>query len=89
MDTEPRIIPPDEARQEFDALATFLHPTKRERLRRDIAHTAAVLGEQRQAVLDLHRSDADGRCISCYVWSADVPENWPCPTARALGVSGE
>lgn len=51
----------------------------------DLAHTAAVLGEQRGAALALHQAGATGNegtyCTGC----ADY---YPCQTARALGVAG-
>lgn len=82
--TAPRIVPPEEARQEFDALATFLHPTERERLSRDLAYTAAVLGEQQEAALGIHTGDHfcsdETGLIS---WEQEMG---PCPTAAALGV---
>jgi hypothetical protein len=57
----------------------------------DLAYTAAVLGEQREAVLALHTgagvrrvtpwSDTEERyCEPCNV-------SYPCPTARTLGVT--
>jgi hypothetical protein len=56
----------------------------------DLAYTAAVLGGQREAVLALHARDRFGTCEVCM--TDDEAEEWyratyPCPTARALGVT--
>ena len=56
--TEPRIVPPKEAREVLASI--FIQSTARSRRRvtaldRDLAHTAVVLGEQRDAVLALVR----------------------------------
>lgn len=57
---EPRIVPPDEARAYRDRLAalkpgerTFISTPPRPL---DLAHTAAILGEQREAALALHHA---------------------------------
>lgn len=122
----PRIVPPEEAREaeRGEIALTRGHYVA-------LAHTAAVLGEQRKAVLALHRPwyDAAGArqehlltvpwdeapaghvcriggnwptcdreeeehavlaCVECCA-SSDEGERgylfWPCPTARALGVT--
>lgn len=69
---EPRIIPPAEAREWREWSTPF---------ERDLAHTAAVLGEQREAVLALHRAGYKN------LWCEQDGSSYPCPTARALGVS--
>lgn len=85
----PRTVLPEEAR----ALVKMFHPTAPCTLReRTLAHTAAVLGEQREAVLSLHApygSPALGGpwCEHCS-GDMDPEEPYPCPTARALGVTG-
>jgi hypothetical protein len=81
--TEPRIVPPGEARALVDELALDLTRPGAVYMT-DLAHTAAVLGEQRAAVLALHAgshwcSDANGR--------AYVDQDHFCPTARVLGVT--
>lgn len=49
----------------------------------DLIYTAAVLGEQREAVLKLHAPIGVPRSGPVCPW-CDV--RYPCPTARALGV---
>ena len=65
---------------------------------RDLAHTAAVLGEQREAALALHTrrgqsgffdvgyGERDHCCNECGSLG-EYGAEWPCPTARALGVT--
>jgi hypothetical protein len=70
--------PPDQANADLIAAAP------------DLAHTAAVLGEQRKAALSLHQPerttndfgdhDLPDRCCCCFA-------PYPCSTARALGVT--
>lgn len=82
MASDPRIIPPEEARRLMDQGDRPIYDGKVTRL--DLAHTVAVLAEQRAAALALHRH---------YHWCTDplgraVSYSGPrCPTARALGVS--
>jgi hypothetical protein len=75
--SEPRIVPPEEARDALGGVRPYGLTY------RDLVHTAAVLGEQREAAL--HRHEGEHWC------TGEVgPEFWrlPCPTARALGVTG-
>jgi hypothetical protein len=56
----------------------------------DAVFTAAVLGEQREAALRLHGWDPEGpttggECPTC--GDERGPLDYPCPTARALGVT--
>jgi hypothetical protein len=63
--SEPRIVPPEEARDlvEVAERVGYIAPSKR----RDLAHTAAVLGEQREALLEFHRLLGEKA-------GADIPE---------------
>lgn len=74
--SDPRIIPPDEARQHGGAGYQFV---------RDLAYTSAVLGNQREAVLALHRPMGEG-ATEPWCWECDG-QIYPCRTARALGVT--
>ena len=84
---EPRIVPPGEARHLYDAADTAMDvwdksPQKLAAAAFDLAHTAAVLGEQREAALTLH-PNVQGYCPICQTRF----QVYPCPTARALGVT--
>ena len=77
--SEPRIVPPEMVKAIAAGVYTL---SRREYI--DLAHTVAVLGEQREAGRALHRgshwcSDANGR--------AYFDRDHTCPTARALGVT--
>lgn len=80
---EPRMVPPDEAlamAQEASLpLRARSHADDDEAIR-DLAHTAAALGVQRDAVLALH-TPTDG-----VEWCRECRHSAPCPTVRALGV---
>ncbi len=94
----PRMVPPDEARALGPALVGALGWDTLSQVKRnavlDLAHTAAVLGEQREAVLALHRTESYTfltgrilvRCCTCND-EAGKPEVWPCRTAQAMGVA--
>lgn len=89
---EPRIVPPDEAQEYLAAQDELsLHfPRLLVQIVADLAHTAAVLGEQRDAALDIHRGfhwcfNAERHQAYTYDETSDVLG--PCPTARALGVT--
>lgn len=80
--TEPRIIPPEEARRLMDQGDRPIYDGKVTRL--DLAHTAAVLGEQREAALALHTGHhwcANAERTGVYTYG-DL--GGLCPTARAL-----
>ena len=92
--TSPRIVPPDEARKltaealvgyDFnESMAVTLVV-----MAPDLAHTAAVLGEQREAILALHK-EYEGHCrVCCFDESSDGVEFWeyPCPTVQAFEVT--
>lgn len=73
----PRIVPPEvRARDGVDG-----HDCIRVEAYVTLSDRARVLGEQREAVLALHRS-LNGVCGECDGWP-----DWPCPTARALGLT--
>ena len=78
--SETRIVPPDEARE---AERGEIQLTRGHYFA--LAHTSAVLGEQREAALALHSE------IHWCTDGGDEPKLWaswnPCPTARALGVT--
>ena len=80
----PRIVPPGEARKIAERFALYQAPPLGEMVP-DLAHTAAVLGEQRDAVLALHEGltyESPAGLTICET----CDEVYPCPTARALGV---
>ena len=78
---EPRIVPPEEARRISDQYARFVRHDPSEERVLNLAHTAAVLGEQREVALTLH-PNVQGYCPICQTRF----QVYPCPTARALGV---
>lgn len=80
--SEPRIVPPKEARGDVSRESWGSSWIA------DLAHTAAVLGEQREAVLALHKPV--GEHLAAYGWTevcihCQFP--YPYPTARVLGVT--
>lgn len=92
----PRIVPPEEARF---LIASTMRGVAWNQFTLDLLNTAAVLGEQREAVLALHQNAGrsqgykengsygyiDACCGTCGEFGEyGVP--YPCPTARALGV---
>jgi hypothetical protein len=55
----------------------------------DLAYTASVLGEQREAALRRHVDDGWGFCVTCFLPKNPYQrESYPCPTAQDLGVTG-
>ena len=89
--TEPRIIPAAEARELLTMAQGFEVTVDRETLLH-YAYTAAVLGEQREAALACHRKSEGVRDAPYWTgpdvhWCEDCDDGWPCPTARALGVT--
>ena len=76
---EPRIVPPEEAREIEKRLGARANEG-RDLLKRDLAHTAALLGEQRKAVLALlSRAPGEEGRAKRWVRVEDV--------AHALGVT--
>jgi len=75
----PRIVPPAEARVILGRGIRYVGPELR-----DLAHTVAVLGEQREKVLALH---SHGHWCWDESWNPRCYLEEPCPTARALGVT--
>ena len=51
-----------------------------------ITELLAELDQQREAVLAIHKPDADGCCVECSIESA---QRYPCPTARAVGMTDQ
>lgn len=87
--TQPRIIPPDEAREWQREATHQRHSTLADDRICDLGHTAVVRGEQREAALALHQPRSvwpDRRCLICVDPDGDRLR-YPCPTARALGVT--
>jgi hypothetical protein len=82
--SEPRIISPAEALEMLTMAQGFNLSADRETLIQ-LAYTAAVLGEQRDAVLALHQPNEHGDCGTCRN-KYDCYLEYPCLTARALGV---